>query len=74
MARVSEAAAPFLSLVIPCYNEEENVPTLLQRVEAALKRLGRPFEVIVVDDGSTDATPALLEDGMRRLPWLLWAG
>jgi glycosyltransferase involved in cell wall biosynthesis len=56
--------------VIPCYNEAENVPTLLQRVEAALTQLARPFEVIVIDDGSTDATPKLLEDGMRRLTWL----
>jgi hypothetical protein len=67
---VSDAAAPYLSLVIPCYNEEENVPTLLQRVEAALNQLGRPYEVIIIDDGSTDSTPKLLEDGMRRLSWL----
>jgi glycosyltransferase involved in cell wall biosynthesis len=66
---VSEPA-PYLSLVIPCYNEEENVPTLLQRVEAALQPLGKPFEVLIIDDGSTDATTRLLEEAMRRLPWL----
>ena len=48
--------APHLSLVIPCYNEQENVPTLLERVGAALDKLGKPFEVILVDDGSTDST------------------
>jgi glycosyltransferase involved in cell wall biosynthesis len=63
-------AAPFLSLVIPCYNEQENVPTLLQRVEIALAQIGKPFEVILVDDGSTDSTPQLLADAMKRLPWL----
>jgi dolichol-phosphate mannosyltransferase len=61
---------PYLSLVIPCYNEQENVPTLLERVGGALGKIGRPFEVILVDDGSTDQTPALLAEGMRRLPWL----
>src|SRR5262245_46966279 len=62
--------APYLSLVIPCYNEQENVPTLLNRVELALTQIGKPFEVILVDDGSTDSTPQLLADGMKRLPWL----
>jgi glycosyltransferase involved in cell wall biosynthesis len=62
--------APFLSIVIPCYNEEENVPTLLQRVNGALANLGRPFEVLIVDDASKDKTPQLLEEGMRTYPWL----
>jgi glycosyltransferase involved in cell wall biosynthesis len=66
--RVSEA--PYLSLVIPCYNEAENVSTLLQRVEASLNQLGRPFEVLIIDDGSTDSTPQLLAEAMQRLPWL----
>jgi glycosyltransferase involved in cell wall biosynthesis len=61
---------PYLSLVIPCYNEQENVPTLLERVEAALNRIGKPFEVIIIDDGSTDSTPKLLDDAMKRSPWL----
>jgi glycosyltransferase involved in cell wall biosynthesis len=62
--------SPYLTLVIPCYNEQENVPTLLQRVEGALTQVGRPFEVILVDDGSTDDTPRLLAEAMTRLPWL----
>ena len=61
---------PYLSVVIPCYNEEEIVPTLLTRVDAALTKLGKPFEVILIDDGSTDSTPKLLEEGMRKYPWL----
>lgn len=61
---------PYLSLVIPAYNEQENVPTLLRRVEGALVQLGRPFEVIVIDDGSTDDTPRLLAEAMREKPWL----
>ena len=61
---------PYLSLVIPVYNEEENIPTLLRRVGGALQLVGRPFEVVICDDGSTDSTPRLLDQGMRALPWL----
>src|SRR5205809_3358316 len=62
--------APYLSLVIPAYNEQENIPVLLERVGAALSQTGKEFEVLIVDDGSTDSTPKLLEDGMRQYPWL----
>jgi glycosyltransferase involved in cell wall biosynthesis len=61
---------PYLSLVIPCYNEQENVPTLLRRVGDSLAQTGKPFEVILVDDGSTDDTPKLLADAMQQYPWL----
>jgi glycosyltransferase involved in cell wall biosynthesis len=61
---------PYLSLVIPAYNEQENVEALLKRVGGALAQAGRPFEVVIVDDGSTDDTPRLLREAMARLPWL----
>lgn len=61
---------PYLSLVIPAYNEQENIPTLLQRVGASLALLNKPFEVILIDDGSTDQTPQMLADAMKELPWL----
>jgi glycosyltransferase involved in cell wall biosynthesis len=61
---------PFLSLVVPAYNEEEVIGALLQRVDAALPTIGKPFEVIIVDDGSTDATPRLLAEAMAQRPWL----
>src|SRR5438874_1986982 len=61
---------PYLSLVIPCYNEEENVEELLKRVSGALERVGKPYEVIIIDDGSTDRTPELLAAGMAKFPWL----
>jgi dolichol-phosphate mannosyltransferase len=62
--------SPYLSLVIPCYNEEEVVPELLSRVQSSLSKLGRPWEVVLVDDGSTDKTPRLLADAMKSRPWL----
>ncbi|HEX8523855.1 MAG TPA: glycosyltransferase family 2 protein [Tepidisphaeraceae bacterium] len=61
---------PYLSLVIPCYNEQENIPTLLSRVSAALDTIGRPYEVIIVDDGCTDASPRMLKEAAAQHPWL----
>lgn len=61
---------PYLSLVIPAYNEQEVIPALLQRVEASLRQLGRPFEVLIIDDGSNDTTPELLAAAMKQSPWL----
>jgi len=61
---------PYLSLVIPAYNEQESIPTLLDRVQRALESIARPFEVIIVDDGSTDATARLLEEAITQRPWL----
>ncbi len=49
-------AAPDLSLVIPVYNEEENLPELINRCLAACRATGRGFEIILVDDGSRDAS------------------
>jgi len=53
-------SAPVLSVVIPCYNEGENVPLLFGRLMPALKGLGVTVEVICVNDGSSDDTLARL--------------
>ncbi len=50
-----------LSLVIPVYNEADSLAPLLDEVEAALGGLGRPYEVVFVDDGSTDGSFAEME-------------
>jgi len=52
---------PDLSIVVPLYNEEENLSDLLAELHAALDPLGREWEAIFVDDGSTDGSLALLE-------------
>ena len=52
--------APEISVVIPVYNEEENLPVLAAEVQGALHAIGRPYEVIYVDDGSTDGSPGVL--------------
>ena len=45
---------PALSVVIPVYNEQDNLPPLIERCLSACKRTGRSFEIILVDDGSRD--------------------
>src|SRR5213595_1375682 len=61
---------PQVSVVIPIYNEEENLPDLVERVGAALLRSGRSFELICVDDGSRDDSAALLQELTATRPWL----
>jgi dolichyl-phosphate beta-glucosyltransferase len=46
----------FLSIVIPAYNEEQRIGSTLERILHYLKPRGRPFELVVVDDGSGDRT------------------
>jgi dolichol-phosphate mannosyltransferase len=55
-----------LSLVIPCYNEEEVLPLLYERVTTAAAKWGARYEVILVDDGSRDRTWELIADINRR--------
>src|SRR5919106_488344 len=58
---LTEVAAPDISLVVPVYNEERTVEEVYRRSVAALEALGRPYEIILVDDGSTDGTWAVIE-------------
>jgi glycosyltransferase involved in cell wall biosynthesis len=65
------AAAPsMVSIVIPVFNEGENLRELVARIDAALTPTGRPFELILVDDGSTDDSRALLAELAREHGWL----
>ena len=52
---------PELSLVIPVYNEEENLPLLMEAICVSLQPLNREWEVIFVDDGSTDRSVDVLK-------------
>ncbi|MCE1254969.1 MAG: glycosyltransferase family 2 protein [Anaerolineae bacterium] len=51
-----------LSLIVPVYNEEENLPLLFQAVQAAMQPLKLEWEVILVDDGSRDGSLKVLEE------------
>lgn len=51
-----ENQTPYLSVIVPLYNEEGNVLELHHRIHEALVNIGRPFEIIFIDDGSQDKT------------------
>jgi len=61
-------SAPRVSVVIPVYNEEEVLPALFARLYPALDALGRSYELILVDDGSRDASPRLLRAQFEQRP------
>ncbi|MBV8518313.1 MAG: glycosyltransferase family 2 protein [Acidobacteria bacterium] len=62
--------APDLSVVFPVYNEEENVPLLLREIAAALQGRGWTYEIVAVDDGSTDRSLAILREARKDYPTL----
>jgi glycosyltransferase involved in cell wall biosynthesis len=55
-----------LSVVVPVYNEEKNIPSLCERLLAALDSIGAPFEVILVNDGSKDRSREALRLAAER--------
>jgi undecaprenyl-phosphate 4-deoxy-4-formamido-L-arabinose transferase len=59
---------PAVSIVIPVYNEEDVLPALFQRLYAVLDELREPYEVIFVNDGSSDRSTQLLAAEFRRRP------
>jgi glycosyltransferase involved in cell wall biosynthesis len=56
---------PFLSIVVPVYNEQESILPLYGKIRDAFEALGRPCEMVFVDDGSQDQTLHILE-GIHR--------
>ena len=61
---------PVLSVVVPMYNEQDVLPLLVERLRPVLDGLATSYEVVAVDDGSRDLTPALLHRFHREWPQL----
>ncbi len=61
-------AKPYVSVVIPVYNEQENLPALFLRLTAVLDRLGKPYEILFTNDGSRDNSLVLLRDFHKQRP------
>ena len=62
------APAPVLSVVIPCYNEELRLPPTIEQVERYLDTEGIEYELILVDDGSSDGTRKVMDAAAARHP------
>ena len=56
-----------ISFVVPAYNEEAELSSTLAAIRAAASGVSQPFEIIVVDDASTDATPEIAEQAGARV-------
>jgi glycosyltransferase involved in cell wall biosynthesis len=62
--------SPDLSVVFPVYNEEENLPILMEEIARALDGKGWSYEVVAVDDGSSDRSLAVLRELRTKYPSL----
>jgi glycosyltransferase involved in cell wall biosynthesis len=65
-----DGQAPHVSIVLPCYNEQDHVLRELERISRAMDASGVPYELIAVDDASTDATLDRLKLAEPKLPRL----
>jgi len=61
-----EPASSQLSIVIPCYNEEQRLPRTIARIERYLADKGVSYELILVDDGSSDGTRKIMDEAAER--------
>lgn len=67
MSAPTVPAAPRLSIILPAFNEEALLVTTVEQLIASLATLGIPTEIVLVNDGSTDATPTLADQLAARL-------
>lgn len=62
---------PYISVVVPVYNEEGNLENLFSRLTSALDSYGKTYEIILVNDGSKDRTETLLNQLYQKRPEVL---
>jgi dolichol-phosphate mannosyltransferase len=57
-----------IHFVIPAYNESQNLPTLLEKISSCMQEYGLNYSVLIIDDGSSDDTNAVIENLSARYP------
>src|SRR5688572_6768576 len=65
---MDEVRRSSLSLIIPAYNEADGIAAAVADADDALRRSADDYEILVVDDGSNDATAAIVTDVARQRP------
>ena len=68
--REEETAAPYVTIILPCYNEEGHVIAEIERISAAMDASGYSYELMCVNDASTDSTLEKLYEAAARFPKL----
>jgi undecaprenyl-phosphate 4-deoxy-4-formamido-L-arabinose transferase len=61
---------PYISIIIPVYNEEGNLRSLIDRLYPVMQNIGRPFEIIFTDDGSRDRSLSILKGFSWEFPYV----
>jgi len=61
---------PLVTVVLPCYNEQDHVILEIERITGALDASGLPYEILAIDDASTDDTLAVLREAAPRFPFM----
>lgn len=59
---------PYVSIVVPVYNEEKTLQPLMDRLYPVVQKLGKPFEIIFTNDGSSDGSLAILKSYVQSYP------
>jgi phenylacetate-CoA ligase len=67
--RVTEPV-PELSVIVPCFNEEANIPSLVRRIDSALSGFDGKFEIILIDDASRDNTWLRIQEAQKEFPFV----
>jgi len=61
---------PSISAFFPCLNEEKNIQPLVEQLATILPKVAKKFEIIIIDDGSTDKTPRIAQQLSSDLPYV----
>ena len=64
------ATRPYLSIIVPIFNEEESLPDLVAQLTDAVAKIGPSYEIICIDDGSSDRSIEVLKSEAAKNPQL----